>query len=183
MNRSILYFIFVFFALSFADNAKNVTTNDIYCKSQNVLYNQILNCRKQDYCCSLNVYESQFNNEQTKCTSIMSTFCNNLKNCRTSCKKKIPLYYNCIYGNTNEKYSLILNSCYKKCFDNEYNCPNSKNQQKYFGIGEIIIVVIVLGTFGLCVARYTCFKDCRLKNTRRSSKVHIATTNNNFSDV
>ena len=192
MNHSIIYFVFVLFALSFADNANNVTilntsSSDIYCKSQILLYNKILNCRQHKYCCNLNVYETQFNNENNKCTHNTSTLCNNLASCRNSCKNKIPSYYSCISGNTNERYTLFLNNCYEKCFDNEYKCPNSKkSQQKYFGIVETIIVVIVLGTFAICVARYTCFENFHLKHTRKSSfssKVHIASTSNDFSNV
>lgn len=200
MFQMVIYFIL--FALSSADNANNgtmsVSSNSSivvsvpvnYCNSQMLLYNRVLSCRDIDYCCKINIYENQFNVEQNKCNppSNKTSLCDNLNKCRISCRNNVPVSYSCISGNVKEQYAYTLNTCYGSCFDNEYKCPNSKiSQSKVFGIAETIIVVIVLGSFAICLARYTCFKDCicNFKDRRRSfsSKVHVAKTSNDFSDV
>jgi hypothetical protein len=166
-----------------ANNTIRVNTPPQGCTQRVYLTNQLFTtCGFADYCCRNRVFETQFKKEADKCKHPNSTVtsCNSLKSCQNTCKSKVPSGYGCIDGNTNGKYSVVVNDCYTNCFNNFYSCPtnpifNSSSYSKVVSTGEIIIIVMIVGGFLLCLFKTTLCKDCYLPPMRRGSesKVHV----------
>ena len=195
--------------LVFAANS-TVSTNNLFCKRQVELTNQLLTCNQGDYCCKVNVYEKRFsyemqycnfprkaaefntmkintntNNKTSSVNKQLLNMCTNLQNCRNICKQKVPMYDGCNDINI-PKYNTVIDSCYQTCFAKEYNCPQAMiTTNKNISVAEIIILVICLSSFSYCMLRYvlcaSCY--CNTNDSSRESKIHADTTVENYSNV
>ena len=147
------------------------------CNKQLLLHRTVKKCIPNDYCCIINVYETQFMIENKKNNSSKS-----LEKCKISCKfKNSPVICN---QNTNKNsYSTQLISCYENCFINEYKCKVDSIYNKVITTFEIVVISILLFMFAICFVRTTILKECNFEGMSSSSKVHVATTRDTFSDV
>jgi hypothetical protein len=172
--------------------SSTVSYKNVFCAKQVELTIKLLNCNPSDICCNLNVYEDRFTYESQICnnkkniSSINKQMCDNLNSCHTSCKQKVSMYDGC-RDVTIPKYNNIVYSCYQSCFAKEYKCPEAmlNTNTKKLSVGEIIILVICLTSFGYCIFRYTLCRDCHcdMNQNSRESKVHADTTVENYSNV
>jgi len=160
-------------------NNAEVQTEPKYCNNLQLLNNQLYYCKLSDSCCRINKFENQFYNEQFKCSPPKNTtsLCNNLKKCQNACTSRLPSLYDCTKNTFNPKYKTDLNTCYEKCFENNYKCSSislvSKiNQENYGDIGLGIAAIVL---FCLCISRYTCCEKVNFNRKRSfsSSTVHI----------
>ena len=179
----VLYLSTTLFILSVAiqDKINSTTVPSTYCYKKSLLMNSLNSCKKDDYCCMYQVYETQFNNEHNGV--VLPAYANNLNNCRYTCRNKLPPLNACTRAEPLFDNYRVLDNCYDTCFASAYNCPTVQNNYGSTAdknMLEIILVVIVLASFALCICRTTCFADFRIKSVRSStppsSKVHVAVT-------
>ena len=138
-------------------STQQLIANNYYCNQKISLYSKINKCSSHDYCCRINIFESQFNFE---CSSKnISNRCISLKKCKNACKSTIPSY-GCIPSSFSEKTQFDTNNCYDNCFYNTYICPSVKitdSELKNYvpNLPEIILVSIIIFCFASCIVRYT----------------------------